>query len=237
MKFPLPVVEARFLKREKRFFAHCRLADGSLVTAHCANSGSMRGNHDSESLVWLLDFGADFASTGRKLRYKWLSVESRGVRVMVDTSAANGIVGEALREGWISELAGGEPFVAEKKIGASRLDFWRPGSGGEPETFVEVKSVSMGEGAAGAFPDSVTERGQKHLRELMALRAAGHRAVLLFLLAREGGVSMRSAAEIDPEYDRLLREAVRAGVEVLVYGTEFWEDGWRIGKAGKLELP
>lgn len=233
MKFPHPVVEGRFLKREKRFFAHCRLKDGSLVVAHCPNSGSMKGNQEPESPVWLLDFGAGHLASGRKLRYKWLTVESRGVRVMVDTNSANGIVAEALAQGRIPELAAAGPARAEYKVGDSRLDFFLPGP---PQTFVEVKSVSMGEGAAGAFPDSVTERGQKHLRELTSLARQGHRAVLLFLLARDGGESVRPAREIDPEYDRLLREAVAAGVEVLVYGTELGRDGFVLGRRGRLDL-
>lgn len=233
MKFSHPIVEARFLKREKRFFAHCELSDGSPVIAHCPNTGSMKGNQEVKSPVWLMDFGPDHAATGRKLRYKWISVESRGTRVVVDTMCANPIVGEALREGRILELTGFGAPVAEKKVGDSRFDFYLPGP---PETYVEVKSVSMGEGSDSSFPDAVTERGQKHLRDLMALKAQGKRAVLLFLLVRDACLRMRPAREIDPEYDRLLREAVKAGVEVLVYGIRFEADGITLGAKGNLDL-
>lgn len=233
MKYSHPLVEARFQKREKRFFAHCQLPDGTAVVAHCPNTGSMKGNSEPGSPVWLLDFGADHASTGRKLRYKWVSVESKGVKVVVDTLSANPLVGEALRAGRIPELAGlGEPR-AEKKVGASRFDFYLPGP---PETYVEVKSVSMGEGAHGAFPDAVTERGQKHIRELVELKKAGKRAVLLFLLVRESCLTMRPAKEIDPEYDRLLRAAIAEGLEVLVYGIKFEEGGISLGAKGSLNL-
>lgn len=233
MNFSHPLVEAKFVKREKRFFSHCVLPDGTPVVAHCPNSGSMRGNQEEGSPVWLLDFGADHLSTGRKLRYKHTAVVSRGVRVVVDTMAANPIVGEALREGRIPELAGLGAPQAEKKVGESRLDFFLPGP---PETFVEVKSVSMGEGKDSSFPDAVTERGLKHIRELVALKKAGKRAVLFFLVVREGSLTMRPAKEIDPKYDRALREAAAEGLEILVYGIEFMPNGYRLGKKGSLDL-
>ena len=233
MKYSHPLVEARFYKREKRFFAHCHLPDGTPVIAHCPNTGSMKGNQAEGSPVWLLDFGADYAATGRKLRYKWVSVESQGVKVVVDTMCANPLVGEALREGRIPELANLGAPQAEKKVGGSRFDFFLPGP---PETYVEVKSVSMGEGAHGAFPDAVTERGQKHIRELLELKKAGKRAVLLFLLVRDACLTMRPAREIDPEYDRLLRVAIGQGLEVLVYGIKFDEEGISLGAKGSLNL-
>jgi sugar fermentation stimulation protein len=102
------------------------------------------------------------------------------------------------------------------------FDFYLPGS---PDIYLEVKSVSMGEGKKGAFPDSVTERGQKHIRELMALKEKGHRVILFFLLMREGGETVTTAKEIDPEYDRLLRDAVKKGLEVLVYAIKVDESG------------
>ncbi|RZA01018.1 MAG: DNA/RNA nuclease SfsA, partial [Proteobacteria bacterium] len=202
MKYAHPIVEAKFVKREKRFFAHCLLPCGTPVVAHCPNTGSMRGNQDPDSQVKLLDFGPDHAATGRKLRYKWVSVVSQGTHVVVDTLCANPIVGEALREGRIPELAGLGAPQAEKKVGGSRFDFFLPGP---PETYVEVKSVSMGEGASSSFPDAVTERGQKHIRELLELHTQGKRAVLFFLLVRDACLVVKPAKEIDPEYDRLLR--------------------------------
>lgn len=232
MKFPQPLVEASFQKREKRFFSYCKLSDGSDVVAHCPNPGSMKGNLISGSKAWLMDYGAKHLEQGRKLRYKWISVESSGVRVVVDTMSANPIVDEALRAGAIRELASYREVKPEHKIGNSRFDFYLPG---KPDAYLEVKSVSMGEGRAGAFPDSVTERGQKHVRELTALAQAGKRAVLLFLLMREGGLTVRPAKEIDPEYDRLLREGVKKGLELLVYGVRLEKDGISIGKRGEMD--
>jgi sugar fermentation stimulation protein A len=229
MRFPYPIVEARLLRREKRFFGHCALPDGTEVIAHCPNSGSMRGNLEPRSPVWLQDFGPGHLEQGRKLRYKWVLVESRGVRTVIDTNCANGIVAEALRAGRIEGLP--REFKGEHKVGDSRLDFYFP----DPETFLEVKSVSMGEGSLSAFPDAVTERGQKHLRELTALRAAGKRAVLFFLITREGSLRMRAAREIDPAYASLLDEAVKKGVEVMVYGVRVSPEGIELGEKGAYE--
>jgi sugar fermentation stimulation protein A len=225
-------VEAEFLKREKRFFSYCKLPSGEEVVAHCPNPGSMKGNILPGSRAWLLDYGPGHLETGKKLRYKWVTVESKGIRVVVDTMSANPIVREALQAGKIAELAEYREVRPEFKVGASRFDFYLPGS---PEAYVEVKSVSMGEGERGAFPDSVTERGQKHVRELTALAQSGKRAVLLFLLMREGGLSVRPAKEIDAEYDRVLREGVKLGLEVLVYGIKFQADGITIGAKGKMD--
>lgn len=232
MKFSHALVEASFLRREKRFFAYCRLPGGEECVAHCPNPGSMKGNLAPESRAWLLDYGPRHLETGRKLRYKWMTVESDGVRVVIDTMSANAIVAEALREKRVPELAAYGEVVPEKKIGASRFDFYLPGA---PEAYVEVKSVSMGEGSRGAFPDSVTERGQKHVRELAALAREGKRAVLFFLLMREGGSTVRIAKEIDPEYDRALREAHAAGVEVLVYGIRLESNGITLGAPGAMD--
>ncbi|NUM88556.1 MAG: DNA/RNA nuclease SfsA [Bdellovibrionales bacterium] len=231
MKFSL--VEGRLLRREKRFFAYCEIPGTGEVLAHCPNPGSMRGNREPGSRVWLHDYGPGHAAQGRKLRYKWIFVESGGVKVCVDTSLANGIVADALGKRLIPELAGWSEVKPEARRGESRFDFLLTES---DECWVEVKSVSMGEGQHGAFPDSVTERGQKHLRHLMEIRREGKRAVMLFLLMREGGIDVRPADEIDPGYGVLLREAVKAGVEVLVYGTRFDARGISLGERGKLVL-
>lgn len=228
MKFSHPIIEAKLLKREKRFLSYCRLHDGSEVVAHCPNSGSMKGNLDPSSPVWLLDFGPKHLEAGRKLRYKWVMVESRGVKVVIDTNCANAIVAEALRAGRIPGLP--MDFKAEHKVGDSRLDFYFPSI----DAYLEVKSVSMGEGVDSAFPDSVTERGQKHIRQLMKLKAEGKRAILFFLVTREGSSRMRAAHEIDPEYARLLKVAMENGLEVMVYGLKVGDDGLELGEKGNL---
>ena len=233
MIFPYPLLEAKFEKREKRFFAYAKdLSSNEELIAHCPNSGSMKGNQDPGSPVWFMDFGPEHP--GRKLRYKWVMVESRGTKVVVDTLCANDLVWEAFQKGKISELAEYKEGTREKKINeSSRIDFFFPGT---IPAYVEVKSVSMGQGIRGSFPDAVTTRGQKHLRELMELKRSGNRAILFFLLVREGASEVEPCDAIDPEYGRLLREAVAAGVEVLVYGIHFLANGIELGSKGNLVL-
>jgi sugar fermentation stimulation protein A len=228
VNFSSPLVPAKFQKREKRFFAHCQLSDGTPVIAHCANSGSMRGNLEVGADSWLLDFGPDHAETGKKLRYKWMITKSAGVRVVIDTHLANKIVEEGILAG---KVRGCSTLVEREKTWQdSRFDFFFPDSGG----FLEVKSVSMGAGANASFPDAVTERGQKHLRDLMELKKSGKPAKLLFLIMREGVKKMRIAAEIDPEYARLVKEALACGVEILVYTIKIQEHGVSLGEEGEL---
>lgn len=236
MKFPFPVVEAVLIKREKRFLTHALLPDGKKVIAHCPNPGSMKGNAEPGSKIWLMDFGTNHESQGRKLRYKWLFVEVEGSRVCIDTSLGNTVVGEALRAGLIEELSHYKEIQPEFSVGDSRFDFFLPAQLKHPDAFVEVKSVSMGEGKRAAFPDSVTKRGQKHVKGLSELAGKKKRAVLFFLNMREQGKTVSTAKEIDPEYDRLLREGVERGLEVLVYGIRIEKDGIVLGKRGVLDL-
>jgi sugar fermentation stimulation protein A len=229
MIFSSALVEARFLKREKRFFAHCELLDGTAVVAHCANSGSMKGNLFAGARSWLIDFGSDFESTGRKLRYKWMILENGGQRVVIDTHLANKIVEEAIQKG---SVRGCDTEVQrEKTWKESRFDFYFPKQDG----FLEVKSVSMGGKDEASFPDAVTERGQKHLRDLIDLKKEGKSAKLLFLIMREGVKKMRIAKEIDPVYEALVRQAKDAGVEFLVYGIKIDSTSIDIGEEGVLE--
>lgn len=228
MNFSSPLVSAKFQKREKRFFAHCTLSDGSPVVAHCANSGSMKGNLEAGSEAWLLDFGPDHEKTGKKLRYKWMMIRSSGVRVVIDTHLANKIVEEALGKGLVRGCA--SKFEREKTYKDSRFDFSFPDEGG----FLEVKSVSMGNQEEASFPDAVTERGQKHLRDLMDLRKEGKPAKLLFLIMRENVKKMRIADWVDPEYGRLVKEAKESGVEFLVYSIKIESNSIELGEEGEL---
>lgn len=228
MKFSSPLVSAKFQKREKRFFAHCILDDGRAVVAHCANSGSMKGNLEPGSESWLLDFGPEHEKTGKKLRYKWMITKSAGTRVVIDTHLANKIVEEALENGLIRGCS--RKFEREKTWKDSRFDFAFP----EEKSFLEVKSVSMGDKEEASFPDAVTERGQKHLRDLMDLRKEGKPAKLLFLIMRENVKKMRIADWIDPEYARLVNEAKKVGVEFLVYSIRIQPSGIELGEEGEL---
>ena len=235
MELPGELIRGKLLARRKRFLADVRLADGSEVIAHCPNPGSMRGNAEPGSSVLLRDYGPEFGESGRKLRYRWLFVKSGILETCIDTGMSNGVVGEALSNGALKEFQEYSDVIPEFTVGDSRLDFCLQGEGLSP-CFLEVKSVSMVDGDAAVFPDSVTKRGQKHLRELMELKAQGYRAVMFFLVQRAGLNVMRPADAIDPEYGKLLRLAVDNGVEVLVYDIEFKENQVKLGVLMELDL-
>lgn len=202
------------LKRYKRFLADVRLDDGREMTVHCPNTGSMKGCAEPGSSVWVrLEQKA-----GRKLPGSWELVETPlGGLACIHSARANKVVAAALAQDLITPLVGYRVVRPEVRLpgGESRFDFLLSDPG---ECVVEVKSVTMAVGAGGgAFPDAVSLRGQKHLRELTSLAASGRRACLLFCVMHSGIEWVRPADEIDPEYGRLLRQAVAQGVEVIAW--------------------
>jgi sugar fermentation stimulation protein A len=212
MKFPAPLVSGRLVARYKRFFADVALRGGEVVTAHCANPGSMRTCAEPGAKVWLLGS----SDPKRRLAWTWELAEIGGDLVAVNTARANQVVAEALAARAIPELGPYDVVRREAKAGASRIDFLLEDAG--RRTWVEVKCATMdGGGGAAAFPDSVTDRGARHVAELARLRARGDRAVLLFCVARAGVTRVRPADEIDPTYGAALRRAAARGVEVLAY--------------------
>lgn len=218
MQFDPVLEEGRLIKRYKRFLADIECADGSLVTAHCANTGSMKNCMAEGARVWF----SRNDDPKRKLKATWELVETPHGRVAcINTGRANRLVEEALQADVISELAGFSSLRREVRFGEenSRADFCLMFD--EQPVIVEVKSVTLGfaESDVAAFPDAVTARGTKHLRELTALAASGQRAVLIYCVNLTGITAVRAAAEIDPEYAAALAEAKSAGVEVLAYGT------------------
>jgi sugar fermentation stimulation protein A len=225
MLFETELVEGELLRRYRRFFADVRLADGRVVVCHCANPGSMLGCAPAGGRVWVRPVD----DPRRKLAFTWELVEVGGALVCVNTQRANEVVAEALAAGAIGELAGYDTVRREVRCGdRSRIDFLL--ERGEERCFVEVKSVTLGVGdGASAFPDSVTERGTRHLRELMTVAARSDRAVLLFCAGRGDTRRVRPADEIDPVYGRALREAVAAGVEVLAFGCAVTPRELRLG--------
>lgn len=220
MKFTPALVPAIFLRRYKRFMADVRLEDGSEITVHCPNTGSMRHCLVPESPCFVLDS----QNPKRKYRHTWeLASASPEGWAGVNTARANPLVAEALERGWIAELTGYPVIKREQKYGdeGSRIDFLLLGSEGE-QCFVEVKSVTLAAGGgAGLFPDAVSERGAKHLRELISVVAAGNRAVLLFCVQHTAIEQVSPADQIDPVYGQTLRSALAAGVEVLAYGVRY----------------
>ncbi|MFV8571852.1 DNA/RNA nuclease SfsA [Marinobacter sp. SBS5] len=216
MKFSEPLIEGRLIRRYKRFLADVRLPEGEEVIAHCPNTGSMLNCQPENARVWL----SESDNPKRKLRYTWELVEtSPGEIACVNTGRPNAQAKHAIEAGVVSELDGYSQCRTEVRYGEekSRIDLLLSGHEREPDAWVEVKNVTLGEGGQGYFPDAVTVRGQKHLRELMAQVANGDRAVLFFVVNHTGIEEVRPADHIDPRYGQLLRQAVEAGVEVLAY--------------------
>lgn len=212
MKLP-PLIPGRLIKRYKRFLADVALEDGSLVTAHCPNSGSMLGCNLPGSPVML----SLSPNPNRKLAYTWELVQVDGFWVGLNTMLPNRLAEEAILDGTIVELQGYQNLRREVPYGSerSRIDILLEGDQGR--CFVEVKNVTLVERGLALFPDAVTERGQKHLRELMEVVRNGGRGVILFTVQRGDGAAVAPADGIDPVYGRLLREAVKKGVEALAY--------------------
>jgi len=223
MLFPSPLIEGRLLKRYQRFLADIQLPDGRTVTAHCPNTGSMLGCKEAGSRVWL----SEAANPNRKLPYTWEIVEALPeVLVGVNTGLSNRLVEEAVKTGMIAELAGYGHIRREVRFGAenSRVDLLLQGDGAD--CYVEVKNVTAAvDGNIAIFPDAVSDRGTKHLRELAAMAEAGHRAVLCFCVQRRDVEEVRPADAIDPVYGRTLREALARGMEAIAYRAEVSPEG------------
>jgi sugar fermentation stimulation protein A len=216
LRFVAPLIPARLLKRYKRFLADVAFEDGTTVTAHCPNTGSMLGCQTPGSRVWL----SRSDNPKRKYPHTWELVElAGGVLVGINTGRSNALVREAIETQVIGELAGYPEIRAEVPYGEenSRADFLLTGAG--TACYLEVKNVTAAVQAGIAlFPDAVSTRGTRHLRELMGtLRGGAHRAVLCFCVQRADVREVRPADAIDPDYGQTLREAVHAGVEVIAY--------------------
>ncbi|MDP6967908.1 MAG: DNA/RNA nuclease SfsA [Gammaproteobacteria bacterium] len=229
MQFVLPLQTAVLIKRYKRFLADVATDDGKLLTLHCPNTGSMAACAEPGSRVWY--WHSDNAK--RKYPCTWELVQVAGQYLAcINTQRANSLVVEAITSGTIKELQGYTELQQEVKYGkeGSRVDIVLRGAG--PDCYVEVKNVTWWRGhGRGEFPDAVTDRGRKHLRELCAMVAAGQRAVLLFCAAHTGIQQVAPAWDKDPRYAETLLQAVAAGVEVYAYGADINTQGMILSRA------
>ena len=216
MKIDPPFEEAILLKRYKRFLTDIRLDTGEELTIHCPNTGSMKNCWVAETPCWF----SRSNNPKRKLPGTLeISTTPEGDLVGVNTQRPNHLVREGIENGTIAELQGYDSIKPEVKYGEenSRIDLLLSKS--DQQCYVEVKNTTLGVGNGRVlFPDAVTSRGAKHLRELMKMVKEGHRAVLVFCVQHSGVKEVGPADDIDPEYGRILREAIAAGVEVLAYG-------------------
>jgi sugar fermentation stimulation protein A len=210
-----PLVEARFVARPNRFVVHARLAaDGKMAVAHLADPGRLRELLVSGRRLWL----RPSSDPARKTRWSAVLVEApEGPLVSLDTTVPNRLVAEALRRGSLPELGAYELERAEHGVGRSRIDFLlRPRDGARPPLLLEVKSVTLVEAGVALFPDAVTARGARHVRELAEHSRGGeHGTAILFVAQRPDVERVIAAREIDPEFAAALEEARSAGVRVL----------------------
>lgn len=224
MQLPSPLFAGILVRRYKRFFADVELLDGTIVTAHTPNTGSMK--QCAVPGYPVLISKAD--DPKRKLKYTLELIRVGDYWLDTHTQRTNRVVEEALRKDWIEGLSG-FAVIPEFKIGSSRIDFLL--EKGSDKVLVEVKNVTLIKGVSTAcFPDAVTTRGQKHLRELLEAKAQGYRAVIFFLVQRGEARDFSPADDIDPEYGRLLREVVAGGVEALAYKTEVTTEENRVAQ-------
>lgn len=215
MRLPPLLVSGILVRRYQRFLADVQLDSGDIVTAHCPNSGSMKGCAIPGSKVLL----SRCDKPTRRLCYTWELVEAAAGWVGINTCHPNRIVREAIEQEVVPKLRGYDSIRPEVRYGQnSRIDLLLSGAAGR--CYVEVKNVTLVEDGVALFPDSVTTRGQKHLRELMEVVRQGDRGVIFFVVQRPDGAAVAPADTIDPEYGRLLRMAVAQGVEAMAWQAE-----------------
>ncbi|MGF1727406.1 DNA/RNA nuclease SfsA [Photobacterium nomapromontoriensis] len=215
MIFTPALQSAVLIKRYKRFLADITLPDGTVTTIHCANTGAMTGCAEPGNTVWY----STSDNPKRKYPHSWeLAQTPQGHTICVNTAQANRLVVEAIKKNTVTELQGYSSLRTEVKYGSenSRIDILLQAES-RPDCYIEVKSVTLLDNDRGFFPDAVTTRGQKHLRELIEVAQSGRRAILFFAILHSGIENVSAAHHIDPDYFSLIQQAERAGVEILCY--------------------
>jgi sugar fermentation stimulation protein A len=238
MRFSSNLIEGRLVKRYKRFLADVELASGDIVTAHCANPGSMLGLNAPGARVWL----SRSTNPKRKLAYSWELIEvdlgRRRTLVGINTGSPNGAVAAAIEAGLIPALTGYADMRREVRYGEnSRIDILLEDPARAP-CYVEIKNVHlMRQAGLAEFPDSVTARGAKHLKELVAMVASGARAVMVYFVQRGDAETFTLAHDIDPGYAAAFKDARAAGVEAIAIASEVTLEGLTLPRAIPLQVP
>jgi sugar fermentation stimulation protein A len=207
------LIEGVLLKRYKRFLADVKLSDGSVVTAHCPNSGSMKECSGFGRNVYM----SYHDNPNRKLKYTWEMIDMPTSLTGINTSVPNRLVYQSIKEGAIDELNGYDTIKPEVSIEkGSRLDLLLT-DGKNKRCFIEIKNCTLVKDGVAYFPDAVTARGLKHLKVLEKLVSNDCRSVMFYLIQRMDATVFKPADHIDPTYGQALREAIKSGVELLVY--------------------
>ncbi len=223
-----------FIRRYKRFFADIKVSDGSELTVHCPNPGSMRDLLRESAPVWC----TTSKNPKRKLKHTLEMIEIGNVWVGLHTIRANQIAKCILEKNFLESLSDYPEIKSEVRVGEnSRLDFVLSGNFVDPRTtYVEVKSVTMSSRNKALFPDSVTRRGKKHAELLSDLSRKGNRAVLMFIIQRSDCDVFSIADDIDPNYGKSLRKAIDNGVEVFAIRTHVTPSAIRIDSPIQVEF-
>jgi sugar fermentation stimulation protein A len=212
MNFKKSLITGTLIKRYKRFLADVELEDGTVVTSHCANTGSMSQVSEPGSDIML----SEAENPARKTRFDWQMIRVNGLWAGINTSVPNILLREGFESGVIPQFAEYDSIKMEVKYGTnSRADAVLTGP--EGKMYAEAKNVTLVENGRAIFPDAVTSRGAKHLDELAGMVAEGHRAVMFFCVQRMEAESAGVAAHIDPFYAEKIVEAMNAGVEVIAW--------------------
>lgn len=209
MIFAQKLVSGRLIKRYKRFLADVELNDGSVVTAHCTNSGSMTSCLEEGAPVYLTPVD----DPKRKTKFTWEIIYMNNGWIGINTSVPNILAFEAVKNGEIEKLKGYTQVRREVTFGDSRFDVFAENK--NEKCFIEVKNVTMKVGDYARFPDARTTRGQKHLETLIEVKKQGMRAVMLYIIQRMDVDIFGPAWDIDPEYSRTLVTAFENGVEII----------------------
>ncbi len=227
MDFENELISGVLSKRYKRFFADIKFKN-KIITAHCPNSGSMLNLVKKGNPVWF----SKSQNEKRKLKYTLQIIEVAGVKFCINTHITNKVIKESLEKKLIDELKNYELVRAEKKFGKNtRFDFLLADTKNGKKAFLEVKSVSLSRKKGHAeFPDAVTERGKKHLENLILANNQGYKSYLLFLVQIEKCESFSIASDIDPVYFKVLKNALKKNVNLLCYDCKFSNKGIKINK-------
>ena len=231
MNFNETLISGEFVKRYKRFFVDIKIGNNT-VTAHCPNTGSMIGLLKKGNKVWL----SKSDNPKRKLRYTLQIFEDRNSKVGINTHLTNKIVFDALKEGSIKNFTNIDSIKKEVKFGENtRFDFLLTKK--TKKTFIEVKNVTLSrENSIAEFPDAVTSRGLKHVKELLKAKQKGFEIYLLFVIQRNDCSKFQLAKDIDPEYCEFLIKAVKKNLKILCYDCKFSPKGIKLNRELKFKI-
>ena len=231
MEFENKLISGLFIKRYKRFFVNIKI-NNQIITAHCPNTGSMYGLLKKGNKVWV----SKSSNPNRKLKYTLEIIEDNKVKVGINTHLTNKIVLHALKSNLIKEFKNLLEIRPETKFGTNtRFDFLVINK--DCKTFIEVKNVTLSrEKKKAEFPDAVTSRGLKHIKELMNAFKKGYKIFILYLVQREYCSSFTIAKDIDPVYAKALTKAVKNNLNLLCYDCKFSSKGIKLNKKIKIKI-